>query len=72
MTNYIMRFDTPTPELAWEYPFTADSDKVALDYAARHALWRKHNLMVFNNDDHSYLGKIEVKITARIIARMKP
>lgn len=71
MTNYIMRFDINVG-LAWEYRFKAESDKMALDYAAKHAMWLKHNLAVFKqetDDEWPFLARIEVdiKVTARII-----
>jgi len=65
MTNYIMRFDTNSIELAWEYTFTQYSDQMAMEYAARHAKVMKHDLAVFKQEidgEYSFLGRIEVNV----------
>lgn len=67
MTHYTMKFDTTNiAELAWEYPFKADSDKAALDYATKHAMWVKHDLVVWK-DEYILIGRIEVKVIAQVV-----
>ena len=71
MGSYIMRFDTNTIELAWEYTFTMYSDQMAMEYAARHAKKLQHDLVVFKQEvdgEYSFLGRIEVdvNVTTRV------
>ena len=73
MTKYIMRFNSNTVSLAWEYHYEMSSDKLALDYACRHAILLAQDLAVFKqeiDDEYSFLGEIitNTQTTARIVS----
>jgi hypothetical protein len=74
--TYKMMFKTDTIELPWEYTIEMHSDRMALDYAARHAIVLKHDLVVFKQEadgEYSFLGEIrvDVKVVAKIVTGSK-
>jgi hypothetical protein len=70
MTKYIMRFGNSSISLAWEYPFEMPSTTMALDYACRHAILLKQDLVVFVEDGDAWAFLAEVLVTTTTTAKV--